>query len=105
MLGNFTYCNPTRIHFGADALNHLSDELAKYGETILLAYGGGSIKKSGLYDEVVRILKDSGKRIVELSGVMPNPTVEKLPMPLSSLMKPISLLWAVLLNRQQRRTY
>ena len=49
MLGNFTYCNPTRIHFGADALNHLSDELAKYGETILLAYGGGSIKKSGLY--------------------------------------------------------
>ncbi len=78
MLGNFTYCNPTRIHFGADALNHLSDELAKYGETILLAYGGGSIKKSGLYDEVVRILKDSGKRIVELSGVMPNPTVEKL---------------------------
>ena len=69
MLGNFTYCNPTRIHFGADALNHLSEELAKYGETILLAYGGGSIKKSGLYDEVVRILKDSGKRIVELSGV------------------------------------
>lgn len=56
----------------------MSDELAKYGETILLAYGGGSIKKSGLYDEVVRILKDSGKRIVELSGVMPNPTVEKL---------------------------
>ena len=49
MLGNFTYCNPTRIHFGADALNHLSEELAKYGETILLAYGGGSIKKSGLY--------------------------------------------------------
>ena len=78
MLGNFTYCDPTRIHFGADALNHLSEELAKYGETILLAYGGGSIKKSGLYDEVVRILKDSGKRIVELSGVMPNPTVEKL---------------------------
>lgn len=78
MLGNFTYCNPTRIHFGTDALTHLREELAKYGETVLLTYGGGSIKKSGLYDEVVRILKDCGKRIVELSGVMPNPTVEKL---------------------------
>lgn len=78
MLGNFTYCNPTRIHFGTDALTHLREELTKYGETVLLTYGGGSIKKSGLYDEVVQILKDCGKRIVELSGVMPNPTVEKL---------------------------
>ncbi|MGN1404155.1 MAG: iron-containing alcohol dehydrogenase [Ruminococcus sp.] len=78
MLGNFTYCNPTRIHFGTDALVHLSEELTKYGETVLLTYGGGSIKKSGLYDEVVQILKDCGKHIVELPGVMPNPTVEKL---------------------------
>lgn len=78
MLGNFTYCNPTRIHFGTDALTHLSEELTKYGETVLLTYGGGSIKKSGLYDEVVQILKDCGKHIVELPGVMPNPTVEKL---------------------------
>lgn len=78
MLGNFTYCNPTRIHFGTDALTHLGEELVKYGETVLLTYGGGSIKKSGLYDEVVQILKDCGKRIVELPGVMPNPTVEKL---------------------------
>ncbi|WP_295219512.1 iron-containing alcohol dehydrogenase [Ruminococcus sp.] len=78
MLGNFTYCNPTRVHFGTDALTHLSEELTKYGETVLLTYGGGSIKKSGLYDEVVQILKDCGKHIVELPGVMPNPTVEKL---------------------------
>ncbi len=78
MLGNFTYCNPTKIHFGTDALTHLREELAKYGETILLTYGGGSIKKSGLYDEVVQILNDCGKQIVELPGVMPNPTVEKL---------------------------
>lgn len=78
MLGNFTYCNPTRIHFGTDALTHLSEELTKYGETVLLTYGGGSIKKSGLYDEVVQILNDCGKHIVELPGVMPNPTVEKL---------------------------
>lgn len=78
MLGNFNYCNPTRIHFGTDALMHLKEELAKYGETVLFTYGGGSIKKSGLYDEVIQILKDCGKRIVELPGVMPNPTVEKL---------------------------
>lgn len=78
MLGNFNYCNPTRIHFGTDALLHLKEELAKYGETVLFTYGGGSIKKSGLYDEVIQILKDCGKRIVELPGVMPNPTVEKL---------------------------
>lgn len=78
MLGNFTYCNPTRIHFGKDSLKHLSEELTDYGQNILLTYGGGSIKKSGLYDEVVKILSDSGKNIVELSGVMPNPTVDKL---------------------------
>lgn len=78
MLGNFTYCNPTRIYFGTDALTHLSEELTKYGKTVLLTYGGGSIKKSGLYDEVVQILKECGKHVVELPGVMPNPTVEKL---------------------------
>ncbi len=78
MLGNFTYCNPTRIHFGEDSLKHLNEELTHYGQNILLTYGGGSIKKSGLYDEVVKILSDSGKNIVELSGVMPNPTVDKL---------------------------
>ena len=78
MLGNFTYCNPTRIHFGAEALNQLPQELAQYGKTVLLTYGGGSIKKFGLYDEIVKILKDCGKQIVELPGVTPNPTVEKL---------------------------
>ena len=78
MLGNFTYCNPTRIHFGEDSLKHLNEELNNYGQNILLTYGGGSIKKSGLYDEVVKILNDNGKNIVELSGVMPNPTVDKL---------------------------
>ncbi|MDE7093613.1 MAG: iron-containing alcohol dehydrogenase [Oscillospiraceae bacterium] len=78
MLGNFTYCNPTKIHFGENALEHLSEELVNYGKNILLTYGSGSIKKSGLYDEVVKILSDNGKNIVELSGVMPNPTVNKL---------------------------
>ncbi len=78
MLGNFTYCNPTRLYFGEDALDHLSGELSKYGENVLLGYGGGSIKKSGLYDQVVSILKDCGKEVFEVAGVMPNPTVEKL---------------------------
>ncbi len=78
MLGNFTYCNPTRIHFGKDALQQLGGELANYGKTVLLVYGGGSIKRFGIYDEVVKILKDRGKTIVELPGVMPNPTVDKL---------------------------
>lgn len=78
MLGNFTYCNPTRLHFGEQALEQLAGELANYGPKVLFTYGGGSIKKSGLYDQVKKILTDCGKEIVELPGVMPNPTVEKL---------------------------
>lgn len=78
MLGNFSYHNPTKLYFGEDSLGCLKDELAKYGENILLVYGGGSIKKSGLYDEITAILKDCGKTIAEVSGVMPNPTLEKL---------------------------
>lgn len=78
MLGNFSYCNPTRLYFGENALDNLSGEIQKYGKNVLLVYGGGSIKKSGLYDQVVSILKDSGKEIFEIPGVMPNPTVEKL---------------------------
>lgn len=78
MLGNFTYCNPTKLYFGKEALKGLNEELPKYGKNVLLVYGGGSIKKSGIYDEIVKILKDNGKEIFEDAGVMPNPTVEKL---------------------------
>ena len=78
MLGNFTYCNPTKLYFGKDALNGLNEELPKYGKNVLLVYGGGSIKKNGIYDKVVKILKDNGKNIYEDGGVMPNPTVDKL---------------------------
>ncbi len=78
MLGTFTYHNPTKLYFGEDALNNLNQELPKYGKTVQLIYGGGSIKKNGIYDAVVKILKENGKEIVEDSGVMPNPTVEKL---------------------------
>ena len=75
---DFTYQNPTTIYFGKTALDNLSSELASYGDTIMLAYGKGAIKKSGLYDQIVSILKKSGKNIVELSGIMANPTYEKV---------------------------
>lgn len=78
MLGTFTFENPTRIHFGQNALESLNQELPKFGKNVLLVYGGGSIKKSGLYDQVVEILKANGKTITEDAGVMSNPTVDKL---------------------------
>lgn len=78
MLGNFTYCNPTKLYFGEDALKGLDAELPKYGANVILIYGGGSIKKTGLYDEVKQKLADAGKNVAEISGVMPNPTLEKL---------------------------
>ena len=78
MLGNFTYSNPTKLYFGKESLNGLNEELPKYGKNVLLVYGGGSIKKTGLYDEVIKILKANNKEIFEDAGVMPNPTVEKL---------------------------
>lgn len=78
MLGNFTYCNPTRLHFGKDAMESLVEELAKYGKTVQLVYGGGSIKRNGVYDQVIAALETAGKTVVEDAGVMPNPTAEKL---------------------------
>lgn len=78
MLGNFTYANPTKLYFGDDSLKNLNTELSKYGKNVVLVYGGGSIKKSGLYDEVTSILKANGKTVSEIAGVMPNPTIEKL---------------------------
>ena len=78
MLGNFAYCNPTKLYFGDESLQYLNTELPKYGKNVVLIYGGGSIKKNGIYDEVVEILKANDKNVAEISGVMPNPTLEKL---------------------------
>lgn len=78
MLGNFSYVNATRLYFGDDSLKYLNKELPKYGKNVQLVYGGGSIKRNGIYDAVVEILKKNGKNIFEDGGVMPNPTVEKL---------------------------
>lgn len=78
MLGNFEYYNPTKLYFGNESLNFLAGELKNYGPVVMLSYGGGSIKRNGIYDSVVSILKAAGKTVVEDPGVMPNPTLEKL---------------------------
>lgn len=78
MLGNFTYCNPTKLYFGEDSLRKLNNELPKFGPNVLLIYGGGSIKANGIYDEVLQILHENEKNVAEISGVMPNPTAAKL---------------------------
>ena len=78
MLGDFTYCNPTKLYFGKNALDGLKRELPKYGRNVLLVYGGGSIKRNGIYDKVTAILEECGKNVAEDAGVMPNPTSDKL---------------------------
>lgn len=78
MLGNFSYKNATKLYFGEDSLSYLNEELPKYGKNVVLIYGGGSIKKNGIYDAVTKFLSDNGKNVVEDAGVMPNPTADKL---------------------------
>lgn len=78
MLGNFTYHNATKVHFGKDALGLLGDELKNYGPKVMLSYGGGSIKRFGIYDQVVKVLREAGKTIIEDGGVLPNPDIEKV---------------------------
>lgn len=78
MLGNFTYCNPTKLYFGEDSLDALNTELPKYGKKVVLIYGGGSIKKNGIYDAVMELLKKNNKEVAEITDVMPNPKLSKL---------------------------
>lgn len=78
MLGNFIYANPTKLFFGDEAQKNLAKALMPFGKKVLLTYGGGSIKRNGVYDDVISALKSAGKEVLELPGVMPNPTVEKL---------------------------
>ena len=75
---DFTYYTPTKIYFGRNALTNLRTELPKYGPTVLMVYGRNSIKKNGLYDTIMEYMKEAGKTVVELSGVMSNPTADKL---------------------------
>ena len=78
MLHDFSFYNPTKIHFGKSAMEHLPSELSCYGQNVLLLYGKGSIKKIGLYDKVIKILKDCNKNITELSGIKPNPSYSQV---------------------------
>ena len=78
MLGNFIYSNPTKLYFGDEAQKNLVEALSGFGKKVMLTYGGGSIKRNGIYDDVIAALTAAGKEVVELSGVMPNPTVDKL---------------------------
>ncbi len=78
MNGDFTYCNPTKLYFGKNAMEGLNKELPKYGKNVLLVYGGGSIKRNGVYEQVIAALRANGKEIFEDAGVMPNPTIEKV---------------------------
>lgn len=73
MLHDFTYYNPTRIHFGKSALNKLPQELENHGTNVLLLYGKSAIKKIGLYDQVIGLLQAADKKVTELAGVDPNP--------------------------------
>ena len=74
MILDFTFHNPTKIYFGRTALDNLSVELANYGENVLLVYGKSAIKKIGLYDQVLEILKSANKTVTELEGIKPNPS-------------------------------
>lgn len=78
MKGNFIYSNPTKIYFGDEAQKHIEEAILPYGKRVMLVYGGGSVKKNGIYDDVTSSLLRAGKEIIELSGVMPNPTLDKL---------------------------
>lgn len=69
----FVFHNPTRLIFGKGKLSALKEEAPKYGKNVLLVYGGGSIKRSGLYDQVLSLLKEAGASVTELAGVEPNP--------------------------------
>ena len=78
-MNKFTYSYPTKVYFGQEAVKKAFDEeLPKAGKTVMLAYGGGSIKKNGIYDEMATLLKKAGKEIVEFCGIMPNPTYAKV---------------------------
>lgn len=78
-MNSFTYSYPVKVYFGEKAAaKNLAAELANIGPNVMLAYGGGSIKKNGIYDELMGILKDTGKTVTEFTGIMPNPTYAKV---------------------------
>lgn len=77
-MNNFVYDIPVKVYFGENQLGHLGEELRKYGRRVLLTYGGGSIKRIGLYDRVVEELRKADMEVFELSGIEPNPRIESV---------------------------
>jgi alcohol dehydrogenase YqhD (iron-dependent ADH family) len=77
-MNNFIYNIPTKVYFGENQLSHLSEELKKFGSRVLMTYGGGSIKKMGLYDKVMDEMKKAGLEVFELSGIEPNPRIDSV---------------------------
>ena len=77
-MNNFIFQNPVKVYFGENQLCHLGGELSVYGKRVLLIYGGGSIKKNGLYDAIVKEITDAGMELYELSGIDPNPRVDSV---------------------------
>lgn len=78
-MNDFIYSYPVKVYFGTDAAQKaISQELGKYGKIVMLAYGSGSVKRSGVYDVVTAMLKEAGKEIVDFPGIMPNPTYDKV---------------------------
>ena len=71
-MNNFIYDIPVKVYFGQNQLCHLGEELSRYGTRVLLTYGGGSIKKSGLYDKVIAEIERAGLQVFELSGIEPD---------------------------------
>lgn len=79
MMNTFTYAYPVTVYFGEKAAEkNLAAELAKVGRNVMLACGGGSVKKNGIYDELMGILLAAGKTVTEFTGIMPNPTYAKV---------------------------
>lgn len=78
-MNKFTFSYPTRVYFGeGSAAQAFSAELGKTSETVMLAFGGGSVKNNGIYDEMKALLTQAGKKVVDFSGIMPNPTYTKV---------------------------
>ena len=77
-MNNFVFQNPVKVYFGKGQIDNLSAELSNYGKNVLLVYGGGSIKKIGLYEKITSQLAEKGFTLYELSGVEPNPRISSV---------------------------
>ena len=77
-MNNFVYNIPTKVYFGENQLSHLGEELKRFGTRVLMTYGGGSIKRIGLYDKVMEVMNEAGLEVFELSGIEPNPRIDSV---------------------------